>query len=108
MRHPGEAVLALGGSATAPGAFGFVAAPTATGFSPLTGLTAGGTLVDFTGTGLSTTTGVTFGGVPAAFAVLSDTRVAAVAPSHAVGAVTIALTTTGGSATVPGVFLHLL
>ncbi|WP_245170971.1 hypothetical protein [Streptomyces decoyicus] len=48
---------------------------------------------------MSTTTGVTFGGVPATFAVLSDTRVAAVAPTHAPGAVTIALTTTGGGAT---------
>ncbi|MEU8917600.1 IPT/TIG domain-containing protein [Streptomyces nigrescens] len=102
------AVLAPGGSATADGAFGFVAAPTVTGFSPLTGLPAGGTLVDITGTGLSTTTGVTFGAVPATFAVLSDTRVAAVAPAQAPGAVTIALTTTGGSDTAPGVFLYLL
>ncbi|MFD0164066.1 IPT/TIG domain-containing protein [Streptomyces decoyicus] len=101
-------VTALGGSDTASGTFGFVAPPTVTGFSPLTGLPAGGTLVDITGTGLSTTTGVTFGGVPATFAVLSDTRVAAVAPTHALGAVTIALTTTGGSATAPGVFLYLL
>lgn len=102
------AVLALGGSATAAGAFGFVAAPTVTGFSPLTGLPAGGTLVDITGTGLSTTTGVTFGAVPATFAVLSDTRVAAVAPAQAPGAVSIALTTTGGSDTAPGVFLYVL
>ncbi|MEU8684421.1 IPT/TIG domain-containing protein [Streptomyces sp. NPDC048611] len=101
-------VLAQGGTATAPGTFGFVDTPTATGFSPLTGLPAGGTLVDITGTRLATTTGVTFGGVPAAFAVLSDTRVAAVAPSHALGAVTVELTTTGGSATAPGTFLYLL
>lgn len=101
-------VTALGGTATASGTFGFVGPPTATGFSPLTGLPAGGTLVGITGTRLSTTTGVTFGGVSATFAVLSDTQVAAIAPTHSLGAVTIAVTTTGGSATAPGVFLYLL
>ncbi|MFG2526508.1 IPT/TIG domain-containing protein [Streptomyces sp. NPDC048516] len=58
-------VTALGGTATASDTFDFVDAPTATGFSPLTGLPAGGTLVGITGTLLLTTTGVTFGGVPA-------------------------------------------
>ncbi|MGW7488925.1 IPT/TIG domain-containing protein [Streptomyces sp. NPDC054786] len=101
-------VTAQGGTATASGTFGFVDVPTATGFSPLTGLPAGGTLVGITGTRLSTTTGVTFGGVPATFAVLSDTEVAAIAPSHPLGAVTVALTTTGGSATAPGVYLYLV
>ncbi|MGW7577277.1 IPT/TIG domain-containing protein [Streptomyces sp. NPDC054765] len=101
-------VTARGGSATASATFGFVAAPTATGFSPLTGLPAGGTLVGITGTHLSTTTGVTFGGVPATFAVLSDTEVAAIAPAHGLGAVTVALTTTGGSATAPGTYLYLI
>ncbi|MCX4638206.1 cell surface protein [Streptomyces sp. RPA4-5] len=101
-------VTAQGGTATASGTFGFVAAPNVTGFSPVTGLPAGGTLVDITGTALATTTQVTFGSVPATFAVLSDTRVAAVAPSHAAGTVTITLTTTGGSDAAPGVFLYLL
>ncbi|MGX7758456.1 IPT/TIG domain-containing protein [Streptomyces angustmyceticus] len=101
-------VTAQGGTATAADPFAFVAPPTATGFSPLTGLPAGGTLVGITGTNLATTTGVTFGGVPATFAVLSATRVAAIAPVHALGAVTVALTTTGGSATAPGTFLYLI
>ncbi|WP_327157884.1 IPT/TIG domain-containing protein [Streptomyces tubercidicus] len=101
-------VTARGGTATASETFAFVPAPDVTGFSPLTGLPAGGTLVDITGTALATTTGVAFGGVPATFAVLSDTRVAAVAPSHALGAVTITLTTTGGSDAAPGVFLYTL
>jgi len=101
-------VTAQGGTATASGAYGFVAAPAVTGFSPVTGLPAGGTLVDITGTALATTTEVTFGSVPATFAVLSDTRVAAVAPSQPAGTVTLAVTTTGGSAAAPGVFLYLL
>ncbi|MEU6327968.1 hypothetical protein ABZ851_11870 [Streptomyces sp. NPDC047049] len=54
------------------------------------------------------TTGVIFGGVPAAFAVLSDTEVAAIAPAPSLGTVTIAATTTGGSATAPGVLLCLI
>ncbi|GAA2301943.1 hypothetical protein Scani_25300 [Streptomyces caniferus] len=102
------AVTAQGGTDTTSDPFRFVGPPTATGFSPLTGLPAGGTLVGITGTDLSTTTGVTFGGVPATFAVLSATQVAAIAPAHSLGAVSITVTTTGGSATAPGVFLHLL
>ncbi|MEU8994446.1 IPT/TIG domain-containing protein [Streptomyces caniferus] len=102
------AVTAQGGTDTASDPFRFVVPPTATGLSPLTGLPAGGTLVGITGTDLSTTTGVTFGGVPATFAVLSATQVAAIAPAHSLGAVSITVTTTGGSATAPGVFLYLL
>ncbi|MEJ8652294.1 IPT/TIG domain-containing protein [Streptomyces sp. MS1.AVA.3] len=50
----GEAALvvtALGGSDTASGTFGFVAPPTVTGFSSLTGLPAGGTLTPIRGRG---------------------------------------------------------
>jgi IPT/TIG domain len=100
-------LVAAGGIGAGP-PFTFVNPPTATGFTPVTGLPAGGTLVSITGTGLTTTTGVTFGGVAAAFAVLSDTQVAALAPNHALGAVSVAVTTTGGSATAPGTFLYLL
>ncbi|MEU4493813.1 IPT/TIG domain-containing protein [Streptomyces sp. NPDC023998] len=100
------AVITQGGTAST--AFRFVDPPTATGFSPLTGPSAGGTLVGITGTNLLTTTGVTFGAVPATFAVLSDTQIAATAPAHAPGAVTVTVTTTGGSDAAPGTFLYLL
>ncbi|AVZ76801.1 cell surface protein [Streptomyces lunaelactis] len=100
------AVVTLGGTAST--AFRFVDPPTATGFSPLSGLPAGGTLVGITGTNLLTTTGVTFGAVPATFAVLSDTEIAAMAPAHAPGTVTITVTTTGGNDAAPGTFLYLL
>ncbi|MEV7467590.1 IPT/TIG domain-containing protein [Streptomyces kronopolitis] len=101
-------VTARGGTATASVTFTVVGAPTVSGFTPITGLPAGGTLVDITGTGLSTTTGVTFGGVQAVFAALSGTRVAAIAPTHSLGAVSIVVTTTGGSVTAPGTFIYLL
>lgn len=100
-------VSGRGGTATAT--FTFVGPPDVTGFSPASGSTDGGTIVDLTGTALSTTTGVTFSGVPAtSFAVLSDTRIAAVTPAHALGPVTVAVTTTGGSDTAPGTFLYVL
>ncbi len=100
-------VTGRGGTATM--SFDFVTPPAVTGFSPVTGPAAGGTLVDLTGTALSTATGVTFGVVAAtSFAVLSDTRIAAVTPAHSVGAVTVVVTTTGGSDVAPGTFLYLL
>jgi hypothetical protein len=98
-------VTTRGGSASTQ--FTFVAPPTATSFSPITGSPAGSTLVSITGTNLATTTGVTFGGTPATFAVLTPTRIAAIAPAHALGTVTIVVTTTGGTATAPGTFLYL-
>ncbi|MFI9649282.1 IPT/TIG domain-containing protein [Streptomyces sp. NPDC052040] len=73
-------VTTRGGTFTG-GSYTFVSPPTATGFSPITGIPAGGILVNITGTSLSTTTSVTFGTTAAAFAVLSATNVAAVAPT---------------------------
>jgi hypothetical protein len=102
-------LVVTGPGGTAATSFDFVGPPDVAGFTPGLGSTAGGTLVDITGTGLSTTTGVTFGGVAAtSFAVLSDTRIAAVTPAHVVGTVTVLVTTTGGSDTAPGTFLYIL
>ncbi|MEU2432094.1 IPT/TIG domain-containing protein [Streptomyces sp. NPDC007861] len=99
-------VTTRGGIADA--SFSFVDPPTATGFAPLTGLPAGGTVVSITGGNLSTTTGVTFDDLPATFAVLSDTQVVALAPAHGPGTAAIEVTTTGGSDTAPGLFLYAL
>lgn len=83
--------------------------PTVTVFTPITGTTLGGTLVDITGTNLATTTDVTFGGVSAtSFAALSDDRVTAVTPPHALGAVPVTVTTTGGSDSAPLTCLYVL
>lgn len=103
----GVAVTAVGGTAD-DASYHYVAAPDVTGFSPLNGPLTGGNTVTLKGTGLLTTTEVTFGGTPAAFAALSDTVVAAVAPAHALGTVSLVVTTTGGSDTAPGTYLYLL
>ncbi|MFD4143022.1 IPT/TIG domain-containing protein [Streptomyces sp. NPDC058572] len=90
-------------------AFAFVDPPTMTAFTPVTGTTAGGTLVNITGTNLATATDVTFGGVSAtSFAALSDTQVAAITPPHGLGAVAVAITTTGGSDAAPLTYLYVL
>lgn len=89
--------------------FTFVDPPTVTVFTPVTGTTAGGTLVNITGVNLATATNVTFGGVSAtSFAALTDTRVAAVTPPHALGVVAVAVTTTGGSDAAPLTYLYVL
>ncbi|MGW8949134.1 IPT/TIG domain-containing protein [Streptomyces sp. NPDC055709] len=89
--------------------FTFVDPPTVTVFTPITGTTLGGTLVDITGTNLATTTDVTFGGDSAtSFAALSDNRVTAVTPPHALGAVPVTVTTTGGSDSAPLTYLYVL
>ncbi|MFG2196094.1 IPT/TIG domain-containing protein [Streptomyces sp. NPDC048639] len=99
-------VTTRGGVANA--SFSFVDPPAVTAFSPPTGLPAGGTLVSITGTNLSTPTSVTFDGLPAVFAALSDTQIAALAPAHGLGTAAIVVTTTGGSDTAPGFFIYLL
>src|SRR5690606_8761304 len=102
------------------------AAPTLTAVAPATGPVAGGTSVTLTGTDLTGATAVTFGGTPAASftvdsatqitavtfggtpaascTVDSATQITAVTPAHAAGAVDVAVTTPGGSATLAGAF----
>jgi uncharacterized protein YhjY with autotransporter beta-barrel domain len=75
-------------------------APTITGISPYIGPDTGGTTVTITGTNLTGATAVVFGGTPAAsFSIDSDTQISAVTPGGPAGAVEVAVTTPGGSAT---------
>ena len=78
--------------------------PKITSFSPSSG--PAGTLVTINGTGLIQTTAVKFGTVKATtFTVVSDSKVTAVVPSGlAAGAVTISITTPGGTANSPTKF----
>jgi uncharacterized repeat protein (TIGR03803 family) len=78
--------------------------PKFTSFSPSSGPV--GTLVTINGTGLIQTTAVKFGTVKATtFTVVSDSKVTAVVPSGlAAGAVTISITTPGGTANSPTKF----
>lgn len=73
---------------------------TLTNVSPSSGAASGGTGVTLMGTGLTGATSVTFGGAAATSVnVVDSTRVTAVTPAHAVGAVDVVITTPSGSAT---------
>ncbi|WP_324199149.1 IPT/TIG domain-containing protein [Nocardia amamiensis] len=88
---------------TGPGGIGngilytYVPAPTVTAVVPNSGATTGGNTVTIDGTGFTGATAVHFGATPAtSYTVVSDTRITAVAPRSA-GAVTVAVTTAGGT-----------
>lgn len=82
-----------GPASTAPGT-----APTVTALTPTSGPVAGGTSVTITGTGFTGATSVIFGTTPAAaFTVASATQITATSPAHAVGAVDVSVTTSGGT-----------
>lgn len=84
-------------SASSNGAvFRFVNPPTLNMLSPPTGAIIGGNNVTLTGTGFITVTAVAFGANPAAFHVLSDTLMSAVAPSGT-GVVRVTVTNPGGT-----------
>jgi uncharacterized protein (TIGR03437 family) len=75
--------------------------------TPASGSTAGGDPVLIDGTELSFTTSVTIGGSPAAFGVISNTRIAVVTPPAAApGPANVVVTTTGGTSTAPGAFVY--
>lgn len=82
-------------------------APTLSGLSPDTGSTGGGASVTLTGTNLTGATSVTFGGAAATFSVQSATTIVATSPAHTAGAVTVTVTTPGGSATLPWSFSYI-
>ncbi|WP_217439606.1 IPT/TIG domain-containing protein [Nocardia barduliensis] len=76
----------------------YVAAPTLGSVAPNSGPAAGGNTVVLTGTGFTGASAVRFGTTPAAsFTVLSDTQIAAVAPSRTAGPVAVTVSTPGGT-----------
>ena len=99
-------VGAIGGNVSA-GNFTYVAPPVLSGFTPTSGLAAGGTSVVITGTGFTGATAVSFGGTAAAsFVVNSDTQITAVSPAGS-GSVTVGVTTPYGSGTAAGTFTYI-
>ena len=88
------------GNNAANTAFTFVTPPppTVTGVSPASGANTGGTSVTITGTNLNGATAVTFGGTAATnFTVVNSTTITATTPARANGAVSVVVTTQGGS-----------
>lgn len=75
----------------------YVTSPVLGSLTPAQGPTDAGAGVTLAGGGLATTTAVHFGAAPAAFNVLSDSTVAATAPAGAPGAVSVNVTTIGGT-----------
>jgi len=90
----------------AAGDFTYVAAPTVVSLSPVTGSTAGGTVVTITGSGFTGATGVTFDGdAGTSFTVVSDTEITVSTPAHAAGAVEVTVVHPGGAST-PATFTY--
>ncbi len=102
-------VTTPGGTTSVINGYTYVAAPTITSFTPLTGPTAGGTLVTFTGTNLSGTTAITFGAFTGTSVTnLSSTSVTVLTPNDPTpGPVAVQLTTLGGTATAPQQFTYV-
>ncbi len=73
-----------------------IPAPAVTGVSPSSGTTAGGTAVTITGANLGGAT-VSFGGAAAKIAADSGTQIAVTSPPGSAGAVSVTVTTPGGT-----------
>lgn|GEM_PF-3641661 len=82
------------------------AAPSITGVSPNNGASAGGTSVTLTGTSFDCASAVTLGGSAATIVSKSPTSLSVTTPAHAAGAVNVAVTTPGGTATLTNGFTY--
>src|SRR5664280_303619 len=77
-----------------------VPAPTIATVSPASGTVTGGVVVTITGSNLADVASITFGGVAGSMVTpVSATQVTVATPVHAAGAVDVAVTTPGGTAT---------
>ena len=97
-------VTTLGGTSATGAAdlYTYLALPTVTALSPVTGPVGGGTSVVITGTNLTGATAVKFGTASASFTVNSATQITAASPAGSAGAVDVTVTTpSGASATGP-------
>lgn len=82
--------------------------PTITSVTPNSGTTSGGTIItNIAGSNFLGTTGVTFGGSAAThLVVVSDTKLTCVTPAHALGAVTVAATSAGGTGSLGSAYTY--
>ena len=104
------AVTTPGGTASLPSAFTFIVpTPTISDVSPSSGTTLGGTVITIAGTNLTGATSVTVGGVAATSVnAISSTSITAVTPAGIEGAQDIAVTTPGGTTSLPSAFTFVL
>lgn len=81
--------------------------PTATGVSPTSGPTGGGTVVTITGSDFDNATAVVFGSAQGtSLSIVTDTLLKVTTPSGSPGAVPVTVTTTDGSADAPNDFTY--
>ncbi len=83
------------------------ALPIISAVAPTSGPTGGGTVVTITGTSLQNVSAVSFGGTAAAYTVVNATTITATTPAHAAGAVNVAVTTPGGTATIVNAYTYI-
>ncbi|MEY4787513.1 MAG: hypothetical protein RL692_1407, partial [Planctomycetota bacterium] len=104
------AVTTAGGTVSLPSAFTFIVpTPTISGVSPSSGTTLGGTAITITGTNLTGASSVTVVGVAATSVnVVSPTSITAVTPAGSAGAKSVAVTTAGGTASLPSAFTFVV
>ncbi|MEN9669459.1 MAG: hypothetical protein RLZZ386_1366, partial [Planctomycetota bacterium] len=84
-------------------------APSISSVSPSSGTTLGGTAITITGTNLTGASSVTVDGVAATSVnVVSSTSITAVTPAGSAGAKSVAVTTAGGTASLPSAFTFVV
>ncbi len=84
-------------------------APVVSLVSPASGTTEGGSVVTITGTNFTNASSVTFGGTNAtSFTVNSATQITATTPAHAAGAVSVLVTTPGGTNAANSLYTYVV
>ena len=100
-------VTTTGGQGTSIRNFTFAEPPKILSLTPTSGSADGGTTVTISGADLEGTSSVTFGGAAATtLRIYSSTKITVKTPAHAPGTVTVAVTTSGGTATEPAAFKY--
>lgn len=95
------------GTATLPSAFTYIPVPTISTVAPGVGPVGGGTAITITGTNLTGTNSVMVGGSAAnSITVVNPTTVTAVTPAGIAQAMTVYVTTPGGTTSLPNGFLY--
>jgi hypothetical protein len=103
-------VTSAGGTSSTSAAdqFTYVAAPTVTSVSPISGSTAGGTSNTITGTNLTRATGITVGGSAcSAFSVTNSTTATCTTPAGSAGTASVLVTTAGGTNAANTLFTYV-
>ncbi|MEU1628434.1 IPT/TIG domain-containing protein [Streptomyces sp. NPDC020096] len=109
-----EVTVTTPGGNSNPEPFFYISAPWITSVSPAAGQFGGGNTVTITGSFLGSTEQVVFGpgavhggGQNAAFTIVSDTEIIAVAPPEAAGAADIIIQSPGGNADLLSAYTYL-